>query len=69
MKSIKRRLDSAVYDEGLTESREKAKSLIMAGLVYVNGQKADKAGLFVTDTDIIELKGNDCPYVSRGGLK
>lgn len=69
MKAIKKRLDSAVYDKGLTESREKAKSLIMAGLVYVNGQKADKAGLFVADTDIVELKGNDCPYVSRGGLK
>ncbi|MFA0816059.1 MAG: TlyA family RNA methyltransferase [Anaerofustis sp.] len=65
----KKRLDTAIYERGLTESREKAKSLTMAGLVYLNGQKADKPGTPVSQSDRIEIKGNDCPYVSRGGLK
>ena len=66
---MKKRLDVAIFENGLCESREKAKALIMAGLVYVNGQKADKAGTGVGTEDKLEVRGNHCPYVSRGGLK
>ncbi len=67
--SEKIRLDIAVFDRGLAETREKAKAMIMAGSVYVNGQKALKGGTLVTDKDLIEVKGAVNPYVSRGGLK
>lgn len=63
------RLDSCVFSKGLTESREKARAVIMSGSVYVNGRKADKPGEQVTDGDIIEVRGNPLKYVSRGGLK
>ena len=63
------RLDVAVFERGLAETREKAKALIMAGSVYLNGQKAPKGGAAVKDTDIIEVRGAVNPYVSRGGLK
>ncbi len=65
----KKRLDTAVFEQGFCESREKAKTLIMAGVVYVNNQKADKAGLTVKDDDVIEVRSNPLKYVSRGGLK
>ena len=65
----KTRLDVAVFERGYAETREKAKALIMAGSVYLNGQKALKGGETVTDKDIIEVRGNVNPYVSRGGLK
>ena len=65
----KERLDVLMVQKGLCESRERAKSSIMAGLVYVNGERADKAGSsYVKDAEI-ELKENLNPYVSRGGLK
>lgn len=67
--SSKIRLDSAVFELGISESREKAKALIMAGQIYVNGMKAIKPGVTVNSSDKIELKGNTLPYVSRGGLK
>lgn len=67
--SDKMRLDVAVFERGLTETREKAKALIMAGSVYLNGQKALKGGAAVKATDIIEVRGAVNPYVSRGGLK
>lgn len=67
--SDKMRLDIAVFERGLAETREKAKALIMAGSVYLNGQKALKGGAAVKDTDIIEVRGAVNPYVSRGGLK
>ncbi len=67
--SSKIRLDAAVFERGLTESREKAKVLIMAGDVYVNNQKSDKPGTQVSDDDKIELRSNFLKYVSRGGLK
>lgn len=67
--SDKMRLDVAVFERGLAETREKAKVLIMAGSVYLNGQKALKGGAAVKDTDIIEVRGAVNPYVSRGGLK
>jgi len=67
--NVKKRLDIAVTENGLIDSREKAKSLIMSGLVYVNNQKADKPGMAISDTDKIELRGETMRYVSRGGLK
>ncbi len=65
----KKRLDTAVFDLGLAPSREKAKAFIMAGIVYVNNQKADKAGMNVTSDMKIEVRDNTLRYVSRGGLK
>ena len=67
--SEKKRLDIALTERGYTESREKAKALIMAGIVYVNNQKSDKAGNTVKPDDIIEVRGETLKYVSRGGLK
>lgn len=67
--SDKIRLDLAVVNTGQCESREKAKALIMAGLVYVDGQKQLKAGTTVRPDAIIEIKGKANPFVSRGGLK
>lgn len=66
---MKERLDVLVTNLGLAPSRERAKALIMEGLVYVNGQKEDKPG---TQFDLyapIEVRGNTLPFVSRGGLK
>ena len=67
MKKI--RLDQLVFELGLTESRERAKTTIMAGLVYVNGQKADKPGMQVAPDAKVEVHGTALPYVSRGGFK
>lgn len=67
--SEKLRLDVAVFERGFAETREKAKALIMAGSVYLNGQKALKGGATVKETDVIEVRGAVNPYVSRGGLK
>ena len=63
------RLDVALVEQGFTESREKAKALIMAGIVYVNNQKSDKAGNTIKPDDVIEVRGETLKYVSRGGLK
>ena len=67
----KERLVVLLVARNLAESRSKAQAMIMAGEVYVNEQKADKAGLEVNiDEDpVIEVRGSACPYVSRGGLK
>ena len=65
----KQRLDIALTELGLVQSREKAKALIMAGQVYVNGQKELKAGANIKPDDQIEIRGNQNPFVSRGGLK
>ena len=65
----KERLDVLLVSLGLAESRAKAQATIMAGEVYVNGQKADKPGMEVDITSNIEVRGSACPYVSRGGLK
>ena len=67
MKKI--RLDQLVFDLGLTESRERAKTTIMSGLVFVNGQRADKPGMQVPPDANVEVKGAALPYVSRGGFK
>lgn len=67
---MKERLDVLLVSRGLAPSREKAKAVIMSGLVYVNGQKEDKAGSTFDEVDsIIEVRGNSLKYVSRGGLK
>lgn len=63
------RLDQLVFDQGLAESREKAKALIMAGSVYVNGEKQTKPGVSVAADASVEVRGAKLPYVSRGGLK
>lgn len=65
----KTRLDVAMVEQGLAESRQKAQAIIMAGQVYVGGQKVDKAGTQVGGTDPIEIHGKTLRYVSRGGLK
>lgn len=67
MKKI--RLDQLVFDLGLAESRERAKTTVMSGLVFVNGQRADKPGMQVSQDVNVEVKGTALPYVSRGGLK
>jgi len=65
----KERLDVLLVKRGLSPSREKAKAVIMAGEVYVNGQKEDKAGQTFDDAAEIEVRGQKLPFVSRGGLK
>lgn len=67
---MKERLDVLLVKKGLAPSREKAKAVIMAGSVYVDGQKEDKAGsVFDEESAQIEVRGHVLPYVSRGGLK
>ena len=67
--SGKKRLDVLLVERGLVETRQKALSTIMSGVVFVGGQRADKAGLSVAEDAEIEVRGNALPYVSRGGLK
>ena len=69
MKAKKERLDVLLVEKGYFQSREKAKAAIMAGIVFVNDSKIDKAGTPVEETAEILVKDNICPYVSRGGLK
>lgn len=66
---MKERLDVLLVKRNLAESREKAKAVIMAGIVYVDGQKEDKAGQTFPETAKIEVRGNTLKYASRGGLK
>ncbi|MBR0398208.1 MAG: TlyA family RNA methyltransferase [Eubacterium sp.] len=65
----KERLDVLVVERGFAGSREKAKALIMAGEIFVDGQKEDKAGMKFSTEAAIEYRGNPIPYVGRGGLK
>lgn len=65
----KKRLDMLIFEMGLVPSRERAKSVIMAGNVYVDNQKVDKAGTMVTSESNIEVRGKQLEFVSRGGLK
>ena len=67
--SSKKRLDVAMVERGLAESRQKAQAVIMAGQVFVDGQRVDNAGAPVTEARAIEVRGRALPYVSRGGLK
>jgi 23S rRNA (cytidine1920-2'-O)/16S rRNA (cytidine1409-2'-O)-methyltransferase len=65
----KTRLDLLIVEKGLVQSRERARALIMAGKVLVNNRLVDKPGSFIYKNDHISLKGEENPYVSRGGLK
>ena len=65
----KKRLDQLVFDFFFTESRERAKTTIMAGQVFVNGQRSDKPGTPVAEDAKIEIHGETMPFVSRGGYK
>lgn len=65
----KTRLDALLFERGLTESRERAKTAIMSGLVFVSGQRVDKPGTQVSDDSVIEVRADAAPFVSRGGLK
>lgn len=67
--SKKTRLDVLLVEQGLLDSRQKAQAHIMAGLVFVNGQRVDKPGTAVANDAQIEVRGRALPYVSRGGLK
>ena len=66
---MKKRLDILLVEKNLAPSREKAKASIMEGLVYVDGQKEDKAGMLFEEDVNIEVRGETLRYVSRGGLK
>ena len=66
---MKKRLDILLVEKNLASSREKAKAIIMSGIVYVDGQKEDKAGSTFPEEAEIEVRGNTLRYVSRGGLK
>ena len=66
---MKIRLDQYLCQNGLVQSRERAKALIMSGIVFVNNQKADKAGEMIAEYATVEVRGHDIGYVSRGGLK
>lgn len=65
----KLRLDQLVFEQGFTDSRERAKTTIMSGLVFVNGQRVDKPGTAVDPEARIEVHGEAIPFVSRGGFK
>lgn len=66
---VKKRLDVLLTERLYAETRTKAQAIIMTGNVYVNGQKADKPGTSYDENVEIEVRGDTCPYVSRGGLK
>ncbi len=67
--SDKKRLDIVLFERGFADSREKAKAMIMSGIVYVNDQKEIKAGRDIKSDDAVEVRGSTLKYVSRGGLK
>ncbi len=69
MKSARRRLDVLLVQRGLVQSRQRALSLIMAGQVWVNGERVTKAGASVPENGAVRITGREIPYVSRGGLK
>lgn len=66
---MKIRLDQYLCQNGLAQSRERAKALIMSGIVFVDEQKVDKAGEMIAEDARVEVRGHDIGYVSRGGLK
>ena len=66
---MKIRVDQYLVQHGMIQSRERAKALIMAGVVFVNEQKVDKAGEMIKEDAKVEVRGHDIGYVSRGGLK
>src|SRR5690606_21626165 len=68
-KAAKQRLDIALVDRGLVESRAKAQALIMAGQVFSGERRLDKPGMTIDADAPLELRGQDHPWVSRGGIK
>jgi 23S rRNA (cytidine1920-2'-O)/16S rRNA (cytidine1409-2'-O)-methyltransferase len=66
---VKDRLDKVMYEKGMVKSRERAKALIMEGRVFVEDRPVTKAGTMITPGARIEVRGEELPYVSRGGLK
>lgn len=66
---MKKRLDVLLFEKGMVPSRERARAIIMSGIVYVNNQKADKAGMSIPEDAEIEIRGKTNAFVSRGGLK
>lgn len=66
---MKKRLDVLLYEKGFCDSREKAKAIIMSGVVFADNQKADKCGVQYDENIKLEIRGNTLKYVSRGGLK
>jgi len=69
MTGKKKRLDIRIVENGMAASRQRAQALIMAGKVLVDNLRVDKPGTVVSEEAVIDLKGEDIPYVSRGGLK
>lgn len=67
--SAKKRIDLLLVENGLEKSRERAKALVMAGIVYADGVKVDKPGDEIKEDARLEVRGHTLPYVSRGGLK
>ena len=65
----KKRLDVLLFEKGFCPSRERAKTAIMEGIVYIAGQKAGKAGDMVDENAELEVRGNENAFVSRGGKK
>ncbi len=65
----KRRIDQVLVDKGLFPSRERAQRSLMAGVVFYKGKRIDKPGTLIDPLEEIYVKGDPCPYVSRGGLK
>ncbi|MBQ3378853.1 MAG: TlyA family RNA methyltransferase [Clostridia bacterium] len=66
---MKKRIDILVFEKGFAESREKARALVMEGIVFVNGERTDKPGQSVDENAQIEIRGKKLEFVSRGGLK
>ena len=65
----KERIDVLLVEQGFFSSRERAKAALMEGVVFVDGDRVDKAGTKISEEALITVKGDDCPYVSRGGYK
>lgn len=66
---MKKRIDQLLFERGYFESREKAKTTVMSGIVFADGKRVDKPGTFVSEDSEIEIRGNALRYVSRGGQK
>ena len=66
---MKERIDTLLVDQGFFKSRERAKAALMEGVVFIGDERIDKAGTKVDCDSVITVKGDDCPYVSRGGYK
>ena len=66
---MKKRLDVVLVEKGFAPSREKAKAIIMSGIVFVDNQEADKAGMSIPEDAAVEVRGKTNSFVSRGGLK